>query len=54
MVDLNSLVNSPLYLFSGCSINSGGEIIGIALDIQGNAHGYLAKPNKTGAGSSAE
>ena len=45
-VDLNSLVagNTDLYLFSACSINSRGEIIGLAFDPQGNFHGYLATP----------
>ncbi|HLH37545.1 MAG TPA: hypothetical protein VKX39_00220 [Bryobacteraceae bacterium] len=45
-VDLNSLVtgNTDLYLFTACSINSRGEIIGLALDAQGNFHGYLATP----------
>jgi len=45
--DLNSLVpaNSELYLFSACSINSRGEIIGLAVDAQGNFHGYLATPS---------
>jgi probable HAF family extracellular repeat protein len=47
MLDLNSLVSggSGLYLFSACSINSLGEIIGLAVDAQGNAHGYLATPS---------
>jgi hypothetical protein len=47
MVDLNSLIpaNSELYLFTACSINSRGEIIGLALDVQGNFHGYLATPS---------
>jgi hypothetical protein len=45
MVDLNSLApDSPLYLFTACSINSRGEIIGLALDADGNFHGYLATP----------
>jgi len=50
MVDLNSLIpaDSPLYLFSACSINARGEIIGLALDAQGNFHGFLATPgNRT-------
>jgi len=44
--DLNSLVagNTDLYLFSACSINSRGEIIGLAFDADGNIHGYLATP----------
>lgn len=46
-VDLNSLVtgNTDLYLFSVCSINSRGQIIGLATDTQGNFHGYLATPD---------
>jgi len=56
MVDLNSLIpaDSELYLFSVCSINSRGEIIGLALDTQGNFHGYLATPSNGAAGFSAE
>jgi probable HAF family extracellular repeat protein len=47
MVDMNTLIpaNSPLFLFSVCSINSRGEIIGLAFDAQGNFHGYLATPS---------
>ena len=46
-VDLNSLIpaGSPLFLVDACSINSRGEIIGIAIDTTGEAHGYLATPN---------
>jgi len=53
MVDLNTLIpaNSELFLFSVCSINSRGEIIGLAFDAQGNFHGYLATPSSS-AGSS--
>jgi hypothetical protein len=40
----------PLCLFSACSINSRGEIIGLALDMQG--HGYLATPNNGVSGGS--
>jgi probable HAF family extracellular repeat protein len=45
-VDLNSLIpaGSELYLIDACSINSRGEVIGIALDTKGKAHGYLATP----------
>jgi len=55
MVDLNTLVtgNTDLYLFSACSINSRGEIIGLALDPQGNFHGYLATPSG-GSGDSSD
>jgi len=54
MVDLNSLIpaDSALYLFSACSINSRGEIIGLAFDAQGNFHGYLATPSTGAVGSS--
>lgn len=50
-VDLNSLIagNTDLYLFSTCSIHSRGGIIGLALDDQGNFHGYVATPT-TGEG----
>jgi dihydroxyacid dehydratase/phosphogluconate dehydratase len=46
MTDLNSLVpaGSPLYLFTACSINSLGEIIGIGLSGDGSFHSYLAAP----------
>lgn len=46
LVDLNSLVtgNTSLHLATACSINSRGEIIGIALDATGKTHAYLAKP----------
>jgi probable HAF family extracellular repeat protein len=56
MEDLNSLIpaDSELYLFSVCSINSRGEIIGLALDTQGNFHGYLATPSNSALGPSAE
>ena len=37
---------SPLFLFDACSINSRGEIIGIATNAAGEAHGYLASPSK--------
>ncbi len=52
MTDLNSLISasSPLYLFAACSINPEGEIIGMALDAQGNFHGYLATPNNGAPG----
>jgi probable HAF family extracellular repeat protein len=53
MVDLNTLIpaDSEFYLFSACSINYRGQIIGLALDSQGNFHGYLATPIN-GAGDS--
>jgi probable HAF family extracellular repeat protein len=44
--DLNTLIpaNSPLYLLAGCSINTGGEIIGLAIDATGAYHGYELIP----------
>jgi probable HAF family extracellular repeat protein len=47
--DLNTLVpaNSPLYIVSGCSINSRGEIVGLAVDDSGNFHAYEMIPTST-------
>jgi probable HAF family extracellular repeat protein len=44
--DLNSLIpaNSPLYLLIACSINANGQIIGLAVDADGNLHGYELNP----------
>ncbi len=44
MTDLNTLIagDSPLYLLTGCSINSRGEITGLALTSTGEIHTYLA------------
>jgi probable HAF family extracellular repeat protein len=55
MADLNSLVpaDTPLYLFDACSINSRGEIIGIGIDANGDAHGFLASPANGASGSAA-
>jgi len=46
MTDLNTLIvgNSPLYLLTGCSINSRGEITGLGLTSTGETHTYLATP----------
>jgi probable HAF family extracellular repeat protein len=46
MTDLNTLVagDSPLYLLTGCSINSRGEITGLGLTSTGEVHTYLATP----------
>jgi probable HAF family extracellular repeat protein len=46
MTDLNTLIagNSPLYLLTGCSINSRGEITGLGLTSTGETHTYLASP----------
>ena len=53
MTSLNSLIpaNSPLSLLLACSINSSGEIVGLAVTSTGEAHGYLATPNNAVAGS---
>jgi probable HAF family extracellular repeat protein len=48
MTDLNTLIpaDSPLFLITACSINSRGEIIGIAVEKStGDIHGYLATPS---------
>ena len=46
MTDLNTLIagDSPLYLLTGCSINSGGEITGLGMTSAGEIHTYLASP----------
>src|ERR1700722_11481616 len=46
MTDLNTLVagHSPLYLLTGCSINSRGEITGLGMTHTGEIHTYLATP----------
>jgi probable HAF family extracellular repeat protein len=46
MTDLNTLVvgDSPLYLLTGCSVNSRGEITGLGLTSSGEIHTYLAVP----------
>jgi probable HAF family extracellular repeat protein len=58
MTDLNTLVPaaSPLFLLTACSINSHGEIIGIAVEkSSGDVHGYLATPgNRKDGSESAE
>jgi len=57
MTDLNTLIagTSPLYLLTGCSINSRGEITGLGLTSTGEIHTYLATPahgDANGASSS--
>jgi probable HAF family extracellular repeat protein len=47
MSDLNALISadSPLHLWTACSITPGGEIIGIASNkSNGEIHGYLLTP----------
>jgi probable HAF family extracellular repeat protein len=46
MTDLNTLIagHSPLYLLTGCSINSRGEITGLGMTSTGEIHTYLATP----------
>lgn len=51
LIDLNEHIpaDSPLDLFSACSINALGEIIGIAIDkSSGDVHAYLAVPDHSG------
>jgi len=53
MTDLNTLIagDSPLYLLTGCSINSRGEITGLGLTSSGDIHTYLASPTHDVAAS---
>jgi probable HAF family extracellular repeat protein len=53
MTDLNTLIagDSPLYLLTGCSINSRGEITGLGLTGTGEIHTYLATPTHRVAAS---
>jgi probable HAF family extracellular repeat protein len=46
MIDLNTLIagDSSLYLLTGCSINSRGEITGLGATSAGEVHTYLATP----------
>jgi probable HAF family extracellular repeat protein len=47
MIDLNTLIatDSPLFLYQACSINSRGEVTGLALETgTGELHAFLAKP----------
>jgi probable HAF family extracellular repeat protein len=48
MSDLNALIggDSPLYLLTGCSLNSRGEITGLGLTSTGEIHTYLARPTQ--------
>ncbi len=54
MTDLNTLIagDSPLYLLTGCSINSRGEITGLGLTSTGEIHTYLATPTPVFAAQS--
>lgn len=53
MTDLNTLIpaNSPLLLMLACSINSSGQIVGVAVTSTGEAHGYLATPSNLSSAS---
>jgi probable HAF family extracellular repeat protein len=53
MTDLNTLIagHSPLYLLTGCSINSRGEITGLGMTSTGEIHTYLATPTRGVAAS---
>ena len=46
MTDLNTRIagHPPLYLMTGCSINSRGEITGLGMTSTGQIHTYLATP----------
>ena len=48
MTDLNTLIvgDTPLYLLTGCSINSRGEITGLGVTNAGEIHTYLATPTR--------
>jgi probable HAF family extracellular repeat protein len=48
MTDLNALIegDSPLYLLTGCSVNSRGKITGLGLTSTGEIHTYLATPTQ--------
>jgi probable HAF family extracellular repeat protein len=49
MSDLNTMIagDSPLYLMTGCSINSRGEITGLGMTRSGEIHTYLATPTQS-------
>jgi probable HAF family extracellular repeat protein len=53
MTDLNTLIagHSRLYLLTGCSINSRGEITGLGLTSTSEIHTYLATPTHDNATS---
>jgi len=48
MTDLNTRIagHSSLYLMTGCSINSRGEITGLGMTSTGEIHTYLATPTR--------
>lgn len=54
LINLNSLIpaKSPLFLIQACSINSRGEIVGLAVQTStGDLHAFLATPTPGGAES---
>lgn len=54
LTNLNSLIpaKSPLFLMQACSINSRGEIVGLAVQTSsGDLHAYLATPSIGGSES---
>ncbi len=56
LTNLNSLIpaKSALFLMQACSINSRGEIVGLAVQSStGDLHAFLATPNKDGVESAA-
>jgi uncharacterized membrane protein len=48
--DLNTVISGApgIYLLIACGVNANGQIIGLAVDGDGNYHGYLATPNWRG------
>ena len=56
MTDLNTLIpaDSPLFLLQACSINSRGELTGLAVDTStGEAHAFLAIPTNSDSKSAS-
>jgi probable HAF family extracellular repeat protein len=56
MTDLNTLIpaDSPLFLLQACSINSRGELTGLAVDTStGEAHAFLAIPTNSDSESAS-
>jgi probable HAF family extracellular repeat protein len=52
MIDLNTLIpsDSPLFLLQACSINSRGELTGLAIENStGDLHAFLATPSSSEA-----
>jgi len=56
MTDLNTLIpaGTPLTLMLACSINSSGEITGLAMTSAGEFHGYVATPSSESLAAAAQ